>query len=122
MDQMPRVLSGVKGLILYGRQVLILLEPNGRFDLPGGRVETGENMEVALRREIMEETGLSIEIVALITRWAFMKRENLAVQGINYLCRYASGRVMSIEDISGMRDGRCIEPTSERVYWEPRAN
>jgi 8-oxo-dGTP diphosphatase len=38
---------------------------NGIYTLPGGVVEVGETLHEAVRREIMEETGLAIEPVAL---------------------------------------------------------
>lgn len=34
----------------------------GRYHMPGGRIEVGENFEDALRREVREETGLEIDI------------------------------------------------------------
>jgi ADP-ribose pyrophosphatase YjhB (NUDIX family) len=37
----------------------------GFYSLPGGRVEFGESLHQALTREVDEETGLGIEIVAL---------------------------------------------------------
>jgi len=37
----------------------------GLWSLPGGRVEFGESLEIALRREVMEETGLQIDIAGL---------------------------------------------------------
>lgn len=37
----------------------------GFYSLPGGRVEFGESLHMALQREVDEETGLAIEIVAL---------------------------------------------------------
>ena len=54
---------------IYGvavRQGKILLIQKGRgpykglFDLPGGRIEPGENLAEAIRREFMEETGLEV--------------------------------------------------------------
>jgi ADP-ribose pyrophosphatase YjhB (NUDIX family) len=38
---------------------------NGFYSLPGGRVEFGESLDVALHREVDEETGLKIEILGL---------------------------------------------------------
>ena len=37
----------------------------GFYSLPGGRVEFGETLHVALHREVDEETGLRIEILEL---------------------------------------------------------
>lgn len=38
-------------------------DPKGvRWTFPGGRIESGETMAEALQREILEETGLTIEI------------------------------------------------------------
>jgi 8-oxo-dGTP diphosphatase len=37
----------------------------GFYSLPGGRVELGESLHVALHREVDEETALKIEIVDL---------------------------------------------------------
>jgi 8-oxo-dGTP diphosphatase len=52
-------------------KVLVLREPakdnmgsqNGRYGLVGGRIDAEESFEAALHREVLEETGLMIEIL-----------------------------------------------------------
>lgn len=38
----------------------------GKWDFPGGKVDVGESFDVALTREIEEETGLSVELVGML--------------------------------------------------------
>lgn len=51
-----------KALILDDSRTkfLILQEKDGRWELPGGGIEHGEDMTLALRREIKEEMGLDL--------------------------------------------------------------
>ncbi|HEX7368127.1 MAG TPA: NUDIX hydrolase [Candidatus Saccharimonadales bacterium] len=54
----------VKGLILDDRGRFVLFrEDNGMWDLPGGGLEHGEDPIAGLKREIGEETGLSVASV-----------------------------------------------------------
>lgn len=44
------------------REILMIESPIRGWELPGGQVEEGENLLQALEREIMEETGVQVEI------------------------------------------------------------
>ena len=84
---------GIKALILNGHDILILVKPNGVSDLPGGKVEYGENQVEALNREIIEETGLIVKIHDPIVHWSFTKSNSLQISGATHLCQYLGGRI-----------------------------
>lgn len=55
----------VGAVVRYGDKVLLLQRPEddfmgGIFELPSGKVESGEALDVALIREVKEETGLDV--------------------------------------------------------------
>ena len=64
--------DAVRGIVLNDKNEIALLHMLGldvfadrdHFELPGGGVELGEDFETALRREMGEEIGLEIEILA----------------------------------------------------------
>lgn len=49
-----------------GRVLLQRRDDNGLWGFPGGGVEPGESLAVAVRREVEEETGLLVEPVRVI--------------------------------------------------------
>jgi ADP-ribose pyrophosphatase YjhB (NUDIX family) len=75
----------------------------GRWSVPGGRVETGETDHQAVIREVAEETGLAVEI----TRWLGEVQRcapNGAVLDIHdYRCRVQGGTLRAGDDADRAR-------------------
>lgn len=65
-----RLFAATKALVLNNGKVLLLKESvnykdgtqAGKFDVVGGRIAPGEKFDDSLRREVLEETGLNVEI------------------------------------------------------------
>ena len=60
----------VDTIIQKDSQILLVKRKNepfkGYFALPGGFVNEGEKVEVAAKREVMEETALDVELVDIL--------------------------------------------------------
>jgi 8-oxo-dGTP pyrophosphatase MutT (NUDIX family) len=56
---------GVYGICTRGDDVLVIKKARGPYkglyDLPGGRIEFGEDIETALKREYKEEIGVTVD-------------------------------------------------------------
>lgn len=66
-----RPILGVGALVFEGDEILLVQrgkEPLADYwSLPGGAVETGERLEEALKREVLEETGLVVSVGSIAT-------------------------------------------------------
>ena len=109
----------VKAVILRGSMALILRRHAADefhadvWDLPGGRVAWGENPLDALRREVHEETGLTVRHAAPILVWDTQLASQTHLVGVTFLveCDEAPARVSAehadfrwVEMDAGQRD------------------
>lgn len=77
----------IKGVLIHDGRVLLLLNERGEWDLPGGRPEAGEDHRMALRREVLEETGLGIEVGEALGEHLFEVLPRRFVRIVAYACR-----------------------------------
>lgn len=105
-------LLGVGAVVFKDGCVLLIergKEPlRGWWTLPGGLVETGERLESAVRREVLEETGLEVRPLAIA---AVFERIMPDLEGrtefhyviVDYLCEYLAGELRAAGDVSAAR-------------------
>ena len=69
MNTPPPVILGASCAVWRGDKVLLILRGNVPqvWSLPGGRVEPGETVAAAARRELAEETGLEAAELAFVS-------------------------------------------------------
>ncbi len=83
----------VKSFIVDGARLLLLKrrpdDPHkpGAWDLPGGRIASGENPYDGLRRETFEETGLDIQPVCPLGVQHFMRDDGQRITMLIFYCR-----------------------------------
>jgi 8-oxo-dGTP diphosphatase len=90
------------GVVLIRRRFAPLA---GEWSLPGGTVEVGESLEAALAREVLEETGLAVEVGPVVEVFdRIMRDEAERVQYhfvlIDYLCRPIGGHLAAGSDVT----------------------
>lgn len=66
--------------------MLLLLNERDEWDLPGGRPDPGEDPRAALVREVLEETGLAVEVGVLIDEHLFEVLPQRFVRIVAYAC------------------------------------
>jgi 8-oxo-dGTP diphosphatase len=67
----------------------MIRNPLRGWEIPGGRVEQGERLHLALQREVLEESGITIRTDAL--RGIYSRINPPYMLLFTFFCRYTSG-------------------------------
>ncbi len=89
----------------------------GLWEFPGGKIRPDETPEEACRREVAEETALSVVNLSCLTqiKHAYV---HFKIEAEIFLCDYANGTVA----LNGPVDHRWIYPSEIKNYPFPKAN
>lgn len=109
--------------MLKGDEVLLIQRGRaplkGHWSIPGGKVERGERIEDAVKREIEEETGVKVEILGLIGVFEALPETEDAPHYVmvDYAARYVSGEVQAGDDAMDA-EFLSIPEALSRVAWD----
>jgi 8-oxo-dGTP diphosphatase len=104
-----RPIVGVGAVIIEdGRVVLIKrrYEPlAGQWSLPGGTLDVGETLEAGVAREMLEETGLEVEVGPVIDVFDRIlldadRKVRYHFVLVDYLCRPRGGTLAAASDVT----------------------
>jgi 8-oxo-dGTP diphosphatase len=106
---------GVYALIFeQGRVLLALRRDIDWWNLPGGGMEAGETVEEAMRREVLEETGLIVEVERLVGVYSKPQKQEVV---LTFLCQVTGGQLTATEE---SRECRFFLPADMPVNTLPK--
>ncbi len=101
----------VGALVRRGEEFLLVRRKNppeqGLWALPGGKVEPGEGLKEAVKREVREETSIEVEVEDVVYVFEIMQREKGILKEhfviIDFMAHYVSGEVHPGDDAMDAR-------------------
>lgn len=99
--------------------VLLIRHHKRGWEIPQGRVEEGENLIDALRREVREEAGVEIEPGPLGAVWSLISESPAII--FTFLGRYRSGNLLTSgdsEEAAWFSEAEAVEKVSGSVMRE----
>ncbi len=114
-----------RAIIIDDKQVLLLQRSSndsrnaGLWEFPGGKIDSGEEMNSGLAREVLEETGLEIEIASSIAHVETELIEGGKYNGRLYVALfYAVQRLTGDVVLSGEHDAAAWEEPSSAAEYD----
>ena len=109
MTARPMPELAVSAAIFRDGKVLVVQRAHppaqGLWTLPGGRVEVGEKLVDAVRREIAEETALTIDVIGLAGYREIILPETVGTRGRHFVilpfaARWLSGEIALNDELA----------------------
>ncbi len=88
----------VKGVVLRGGRVVLLHNDRDEWELPGGRLELGEEPAECVVREVAEEVGWAVTAGPLLDVWQYHVGPGEDVVIVTYGCHTAASTEPVLSD------------------------
>ncbi|CAM5625471.1 hypothetical protein STENM327S_02296 [Streptomyces tendae] len=95
-----------------GRLLAIRRADNGTWELPGGVLELNETPEVGVAREVLEETGIHVEVDELT---GVYKNTTRGIVALVFRCKPSGGTERTSSESTGPWSGVTPDEVSERM-------
>jgi 8-oxo-dGTP pyrophosphatase MutT (NUDIX family) len=76
----------IKGVVVRDGRVLLLHNERDEWELPGGKLELGEDPQACVVREVDEEVGWAVSAGPILDTWQYHIRDGVDVLIVTYGC------------------------------------
>jgi 8-oxo-dGTP pyrophosphatase MutT (NUDIX family) len=91
MSDQPHLFPvSVKGVVVREGRVLLLKNERDEWELPGGKLDLGENPRDCVAREIAEEVGWRVTTGPVLDTWLYHIRPGVDVLIVSYGCHVST--------------------------------
>ena len=115
--------TAVKGFVIRDGKLLLIRRVSsekhypGIWEVPGGRISDDEDLKGGLKREIKEEVGLDVEVIAPLSCHHFVRQDGQEIHMVTFLCKYKGGEVKLGKEHEAYKWVE-IERASELIHWK----
>jgi mutator protein MutT len=119
----------VKGVLIHDAQTMLLKNERDEWELPGGKLDLGEDPSECVVREIREELALEAHVSHLLDTWVYRIREDRIVlivtfgmrigsfAGFRYSHEHKEARIFPVHEVTGLNMPSGYK-ASIAAYWE----
>ena len=111
-----RPVVGIGGVVIENGQALLIKRGSepllGQWSIPGGTLELGESLQQGVARELLEETGLEVQVLDMIEAFDRIFLDPAAANArersrpkyhyviVDYLCQRRAGEARAGSDVT----------------------
>jgi 8-oxo-dGTP diphosphatase len=111
-----RPVVGIGGVVIENEQALLIKRGSepllGQWSIPGGTLELGESLQQGVARELLEETGLEVQVLEMIEAFDRIFLDPAAANArersrpkyhyviVDYLCQRRAGEARAGSDVT----------------------